>query len=127
MVSSLHDDNQYADIMSVVSMAVYHRTTVIDKFYELPSKLFGILEGDGFGKNLAMNGNGFVLEVAAPQIDYEGFESGSVHLFGQSFISDRFVEFKRVDGMCGDQYLGCLLYTSPSPRDRTRSRMPSSA
>ena len=24
-------------------------------------------------------------------------------------------------------YLICLLYTSPSPRDRTRSRMPSSA
>ena len=26
-----------------------------------------------------------------------------------------------------DNYEGCLLYTSPSPRDRTRSRMPSSA
>ena len=26
-----------------------------------------------------------------------------------------------------DQGKGCLLYTSPSPRDRTRSRMPSSA
>ena len=27
-----------------------------------------------------------------------------------------------------EQYFkGCLLYTSPSPRDRTRSRMPSSA
>ena len=26
----------------------------------------------------------------------------------------------------GDPY-SCLLYTSPSPRDRTRSRMPSSA
>ena len=25
------------------------------------------------------------------------------------------------------QYSDCLLYTSPSPRDRTRSRMPSSA
>ena len=25
------------------------------------------------------------------------------------------------------QNKGCLLYTSPSPRDRTRSRMPSSA
>jgi len=24
-------------------------------------------------------------------------------------------------------YVPCLLYTSPSPRDRTRSRMPSSA
>ena len=26
-----------------------------------------------------------------------------------------------------DYYNDCLLYTSPSPRDRTRSRMPSSA
>ena len=25
------------------------------------------------------------------------------------------------------EIIGCLLYTSPSPRDRTRSRMPSSA
>ena len=27
----------------------------------------------------------------------------------------------------GDNLYSCLLYTSPSPRDRTRSRMPSSA
>ena len=27
----------------------------------------------------------------------------------------------------GDTIESCLLYTSPSPRDRTRSRMPSSA
>ena len=26
-----------------------------------------------------------------------------------------------------DRYYGCLLYTSPSPRDATLSRMPSSA
>ena len=26
-----------------------------------------------------------------------------------------------------DEFYNCLLYTSPSPRDRTRSRMPSSA
>ena len=26
-----------------------------------------------------------------------------------------------------EEYRACLLYTSPSPRDRTRSRMPSSA
>ena len=26
-----------------------------------------------------------------------------------------------------EQFILCLLYTSPSPRDRTRSRMPSSA
>ena len=33
---------------------------------------------------------------------------------------------KTVDDHCG-YALPCLLYTSPSPRDRTRSRMPSSA
>ena len=27
----------------------------------------------------------------------------------------------------GERFYCCLLYTSPSPRDRTRSRMPSSA
>ena len=32
-----------------------------------------------------------------------------------------------VMGYAGQLALGCLLYTSPSPRDRTRSRMPSSA
>ena len=39
--------------------------------------------------------------------------------------------YKRRDRMFFErmsrQYNDCLLYTSPSPRDRTRSRMPSSA
>ena len=42
--------------------------------------------------------------------------------------------FVTVDGttpvfpyIIGENYYACLLYTSPSPRDRTRSRMPSSA
>ena len=30
-------------------------------------------------------------------------------------------------GLSATRYYHCLLYTSPSPRDRTRSRMPSSA
>ena len=30
-------------------------------------------------------------------------------------------------GAGNDDYLTCLLYTSPSPRDRQKSRMPSSA
>ena len=33
--------------------------------------------------------------------------------------------FLKID--LGSKYNTCLLYTSPSPRDRTRSRMPSSA
>ena len=37
------------------------------------------------------------------------------------------VEDVRIEKLMKRRYLGCLLYTSPSPRDRTRSRMPSSA
>ena len=36
-------------------------------------------------------------------------------------------EFKEWNGEALIASLSCLLYTSPSPRDRTRSRMPSSA
>ena len=32
-----------------------------------------------------------------------------------------------IAGRRAAEYIICLLYTSPSPRDRTRSRMPSSA
>ena len=34
---------------------------------------------------------------------------------------------KRMQKALLDERWACLLYTSPSPRDRTRSRMPSSA
>ena len=38
-------------------------------------------------------------------------------------------EFKKIEFTqeFRDDVIICLLYTSPSPRDRTRSRMPSSA
>ena len=42
------------------------------------------------------------------------------HLLSQKgYVVDIFEKESRLGG--------CLLYTSPSPRDRTRSRMPSSA
>ena len=48
---------------------------------------------------------------------------------------ERVLDFKEIYTDHNDEKLGvqaarcmdCLLYTSPSPRDRTRSRMPSSA
>ena len=44
----------------------------------------------------------------------------------------KFPDFKHamdfmVAAVPGIEHMDCLLYTSPSPRDRTRSRMPSSA
>ena len=41
-----------------------------------------------------------------------------------SSIGKGFVRYPDSDGT---YFRNCLLYTSPSPRDRTRSRMPSSA
>ena len=42
-----------------------------------------------------------------------------------NYTGNKFEEI--VAGSGSDELIDCLLYTSPSPRDRTRSRMPSSA
>ena len=60
----------------------------------------------------------FINEAGWPQQKYNAILGGIVVLFtmlGQIF-----------GGFLGDRY-GCLLYTSPSPRDKRQSRMPSSA
>ena len=44
----------------------------------------------------------------------------------QYFVKD-FPYGTLISNVLGSFIAGCLLYTSPSPRDRTRSRMPSSA
>ena len=43
------------------------------------------------------------------------------------FDADVFDENERLATDCIALYKGCLLYTSPSPRDTERPRMPSSA
>ena len=43
-------------------------------------------------------------------------------------INGEIVDYKMTDGMgIGYVLMTCLLYTSPSPRDKRQSRMPSSA
>ena len=43
-------------------------------------------------------------------------------------LAGPYVNVETNAGWDGDDYTGaCLLYTSPSPRDRQKSRMPSSA
>ena len=49
---------------------------------------------------------------------------GEIDSDGFLKITDRKKEMFKTSG---GKYVACLLYTSPSPRDRTRSRMPSSA
>ena len=52
-------------------------------------------------------------------------ESQSVYKYGE--VIGRAIEPIKVGQYVHIHNLDCLLYTSPSPRDRTRSRMPSSA
>src|SRR5664280_3051297 len=47
-------------------------------------------------------------------------EVNIIDLAGRKLFRENFTAFAALPG-------DCLLYTSPSPRDRTRSRMPSSA
>ena len=42
-------------------------------------------------------------------------------------MADESIESSAIDGLQGVELMGCLLYTSPSPRDEKVSRMPSSA
>ena len=46
----------------------------------------------------------------------------------ERYIAEKELDFKNTDAKARKKIIwNCLLYTSPSPRDRTRSRMPSSA
>ena len=60
---------------------------------------------------------------------FGGFDQLDVNSPGTSLLVDRFENNAgdTVTWMIAGPAHPCLLYTSPSPRDRTRSRMPSSA
>ena len=63
----------------------------------------------------------------------ETCEGGGKKLIEMNFLPDVYVDCESCHGKRYNRetleimFKGCLLYTSPSPRDRTRSRMPSSA
>ena len=63
-----------------------------------------------------------------------GVSDDSIERASNLFDKIRISSFNVISILSGTGYVtddfglwGCLLYTSPSPRDRTRSRMPSSA
>ena len=66
-------------------------------------------------------------ELAANEMTWEQLHMALLNLYHQ-----RLVETQAIKDMLQSENIDlefdiCLLYTSPSPRDRTRSRMPSSA
>ena len=67
---------------------------------------------------------------------WEGNETGIFKTWGECQLQIKgypnakyksFPSLEAAEAAYHGQFNDCLLYTSPSPRDRTRSRMPSSA
>ena len=64
--------------------------------------------------------------VSNKQVD-ERFWKPEVDASGNGYAVIRFLPAPDGETVPWAKVYSCLLYTSPSPRDRTRSRMPSSA
>ena len=72
------------------------------------------------GGNVTIVGGSSNLSISTTFTGLSTSINNRTYYLGQTFT-------KGVSNPEIDKYSGCLLYTSPSPRDRTRSRMPSSA
>ena len=87
----------------------------------------------------ALDGVDYVVHAAAtkivPTAEYNPFECIKTNVIGAMNVIDACIDkrVKKVIALSTDKasspinLYGCLLYTSPSPRDRQKSRMPSSA
>ena len=71
-----------------------------------------------FGSNVMADGHSIKMGIIL------GF-TGPIESLTPAMAASAELAFKEASD--SGSLLGCLLYTSPSPRDRTRSRMPSSA
>ena len=81
----------------------------------------------------------FFLMIRRPPRSTQSRSSAASDVYKRQLLCDPEQAFGNQEGLIFSSFLGlhlveqlnwlgvCLLYTSPSPRDRTRSRMPSSA
>ena len=60
-------------------------------------------------------------------VDPTGVDKSCIDILKEEFLVLRPLFSRRLDYFNYRQQKGCLLYTSPSPRDKRQSRMPSSA
>ena len=111
-------------------------------FYSQPTQQgdFGVCEGEAILSNYANTFHEIAGYIAgAEQFGYEIFPivaagatpAAAVQSEAYEYFVGRILnglqEGPQVDGVLLALHGACLLYTSPSPRDRQKSRMPSSA
>ena len=87
----------------------------------MPSKNIVAIGGGGFGRSLgSLEIEKYIVSLSnkkRPKICFIPTASGDSSLYKLNFYR----------AFCKLDCITCLLYTSPSPRDRQKSRMPSSA
>ena len=100
------------DIFNCLTQSVgnAYRRGLLRGWEDIDAAYTGFLVQEGFDKNHVL----YALK---------SIFNGSFDMEKSEYLYDRALEKHRQ----GEPLIGCLLYTSPSPRDRTRSRMPSSA
>ena len=109
------------------------KTALVEKYNSLggtclnvgciPSK--ALLDSSEHFHNAVKNFESHGIKISAPEVDFGRMIERKAEVVTQTVAGIDFLMKKnKIDVHTG---LGCLLYTSPSPRDRTRSRMPSSA
>ena len=100
----------------------------VDKVRGLLATVFALFGMDQFGREVLkhppppLQQDEFIDKASATMIKYLPTTDNYVPL-----DSNTSLKLLANDGMLYDRSNGCLLYTSPSPRDRQKSRMPSSA
>ena len=71
--------------------------------------------------------SGIVIFGLFSGVDFLQEHETKIRAFGESTTRSGIILFTAIMTTWAAMYISCLLYTSPSPRDATLSRMPSSA
>ena len=141
-VAAVWGDDVIADAIEAVLSDVYGTVSRVraDKRPQLSSvtmiigQLAGILDANGLPENFLYRAGTFI-NVIDPHSDYDRALCSAVQVYEEPLVDVGLALLLDTHRATLDDWLvsdtavlvSCLLYTSPSPRDATLSRMPSSA